>query len=251
MSAMTRMSRRASRRPVARISPFAAVASLGPALRVRAADAVLSGANTSSVPNIGSIGGALTVTTGTLAAPVASALFKGKPVFTFTGAQRMASSLAASLFKFEHDGTGCDIFRVVAFTANHTGYLDATSSFSGVGHSTYRNSVNQVWHIGNGTTYCVTEQFAFKAANTAGYMQMSFDSTTYTARVGTAVAVTNATAATPSSANPDATWGLGGNPGAGFLVQALVPEVIMFNRVLSAADRAVVQAYMLSEYGLS
>lgn len=227
------------------------IAGLLPQHRHRASQAATSGGNVVSIPNEGSAGGALSVVSGTLAAPVADALLSNAPSVSFTGSQEMRSSLPANAFKRYHDGS--------VFTAYFIGVTPASSSLSvttyatvltgpglrlthGVGNTTFAiaNGVNSPSPVGlssacsPNTPYCTRHTFA-------GGQATQF-------RGGVAVAGPSAPTNALSSADPAYALTLGRWPTLAF-GQGRFAEVIIFDRALSAPELAVVDAEIFATYG--
>ena len=132
------------------VAPEVPVFDLLPNYWFRADNVTLAGANVATIPNkVGT--DALVMAGGVLAAPASDPLFAGAPSLNFSGTQYLEDNLAPSAWKFLHDGTGAEVWNVMAMTnsSNLTWAVMCTAnnlSLPGYSLSSYPNLV-----VGNGS----------------------------------------------------------------------------------------------------
>lgn len=226
--------------------------------RYRASQAAVSGGNVTNVPNEGAAGGQLNVSAGTLAAPVPDARVNNQPIVRHTGTQSLTSSLAASEFTFEHDGSGFTGYLVGASTGNAatSGMLAmtfaASASQSGANIRIYGLSAGSTTFViarGANPT-AVNSAPAGYAPNTFTVLRVTLSSAGWTQAVaGVVVAQSASFAGALSASAPAFPLTVGRIPGSSFLAGDLA-EILLFDRVLSAQDMAAVDAEMFATYGL-
>jgi len=228
------------------------IATLLPLHRYRASAASTSGGNLVSVPNQGSAGGSLTMTTGTLAAPVAEAAVNNASVITFTGSQEMRSTLPASAFNFLHNGVGCTTVMVAvpgpsivavgtAALAAHTGArlviaTTAVTYFFTNGSATVASRSVAGTNTGIGTSALALTSAASSPDSTLyknGVLGSSGDFTV-----------------TPSSGDATQTLTVGRYILSGTFSSGRLAELLYFDRILSVAELAVLDAELFATYGV-
>lgn len=232
------------------------IAALAPAHWYRADTYALSGGNLATLTNRGSAGGALSVTAGTLAEPAVDASFGGQRTIAFTGSQKLTSGSAASAFKFLHDGTGAEAFVVFVNDAPSATdrYILATSTASTtqVGYAMLARgpaSDNVAIYVPNGSGQSYYEPIPNTASGTPLYIHSTLK-TGLTPQAGRGTALNNFTAAASfSSSDPTQTLTIGTNTGTAYAI-ARVADVLLFPRILSAAEREVVRDYIRVRYGI-
>jgi len=234
-----------------------AVQALAPSYWFRADTVTLTGSNVTALRNrVGA--DTLNITAGTMAAPAFEASLGWAPALSFAGTQYFDSSLAASAWKFLHDGTGCEIFHVFVPTTTNSSYMLCTSPgtatnqrglviYSAIGTSSRS-------FIGNGTT-TVFDSGTVGAfvINAAAYIDFYY-SESLTPKISirknaTSIYVST-TPGTPSSNDPTGTFRLGAGTTGTATSYMKWSETLIFNRGLLTAERAGVQQYLSMRYGL-
>ncbi len=236
--------------------PAATIASLLPRIRFRASQAATSAGNVVSVPNEGSAGGQLNVAAGTLAAPVADAIFNGQPSLVFSGTQEISASFAAALATFMHNGTPATMYAVSAGTSGalHITNFTTATSVPGFRFTLNASLSSGALLIGAGTASIPvssnvvgyspgTAAIARAILNSAGSPQWSH------ARNGVVIgsgsfATANATAA------PTYPLTIGRIPNGGTFQSGRFAEFIAYDRVLTVPELAVVDAELFATYGV-
>lgn len=191
-----------------------------------------------------------------VALPAAVAGLGNRLAAPFAGGQFYASTAPASAWKAPHDGTGFTAVMVLSRTTV-TGVQFSWSTFGPTGETGAGALIN------GSTTYfqvynaAVNTLLAGIAGETTGptfnvttlAQADNPDSTLYRRTVSGGAATASSGF---SSADPAGTMVLGSNrSGSGQYLNAQVAECIFFTRSLSAQDRAAVNAYVASEYGLT
>lgn len=234
----------------------AVIASLGPSFDLEAKNAQLSGGNVASIPNSRGAD-SLVMAAGTLAAPASDILFGGAQSIAFTGTQSLLSNLAASAWKFLHDGTGYEAFHVYAPTN-----VAATNS---IGGSITGSNPGVFWYWGAAVS--VQQQVnnavpaaivnigggGAPAANTATYGNFYYGaSEAVPAGVFKAAALVNSSAAgAPSAANPGVALRIGADgPGTTFGNMRWVRTIIL-PRVLHEYERQLMRESFQTLYAIA
>lgn len=230
---------------------------LAPTYQFRADTVTLSAGNVATIPNRrGS--DALVVAAGTLAAPVAGT--SGAQKLVFGGTQWLDSSLAASAWKFLHDGTGCEVFHVCAPASIGAGTrvslsTQATLAVGSIGATLTQSTAARRMYVANGAAASVDSSGGTLTANVATYhnvylgtaQPLVYNNFVAEASVGSG----NAAAATPSSSNPANTLRLGALGGGGSAATEDWYETIIFPRVLHEYERQIVREYIGARYGIA
>ncbi len=226
--------------------------SLGLTFDYVAEDSILSGSNVSSIPSRASGAGALSVSAGTLVAPVANSKFDGAKSLLFEAAQFMTAAGSPSFWRFAHAGPS-DIFHVFAPTSNSAvSVLWATRPSSGAGAVCFRNTTTQAHHLLNsGSGTILNYAFGATALNTGTYIETTHDDAASSPKV------TDYVLGVASSTDPSGAAG-SSDPGSTFLLgsdgvsPASMEWVRTFGtaRVLSAAERSNVRKALYSLYKL-
>ena len=228
----------------------------------RADTVTRNGNNLRSMPNRGVAGGVLNVTTGTIAVPKVDAAFNNKLSIAFTATQRLTSSLPASEFTFMHDGTGKDVFVVTKLNTVSPGIQGfvCTRPASGyaIGAGFYANTTNIAHNVGNGTVNIFspapTYVMNFLAINTAYALEVGYSETSspegFIGDNTVTQLAAGASGGVPSTSVPAVTLQVGGFLDTG-LLSGNIADIIIFNRVLSAADRQLVREYFQARYGIA
>ncbi len=237
----------------------AALAALLPTHDYDSSNYTLSGANLSTIPNRGSAGGQMTVVAGTIAEPSADSALLGEKSWIAPGGQTIQSSLAASAFKFLHDGTGCHTFCVYVPTVAATRGVWATRSFAGteVGAGVFYQSTSSFnCQTANGTAnlYIHAGANGSTPINTGALLEHSYlegaPTEAFTYRNGGALINSGNTAAAPSAADPTSTLRMGDSAGSSVSGQGRYARWIGFARVLSASEQATVRSLLTTRYGV-
>lgn len=242
---------------------------LAPSYQFRADTVTLSVGNVATIPNRrGS--DALVLAAGTLAAPAADAAFGGAQSIVFSGTQWLDSNLAASAWKFLHDGTGCEMFIVLAATTSATDKCvhathDVTlgSTTAGIYQALGQSPSLQDTIIANGTASPANGRTVsntgstFAPLNTAQYSSYSLGTSqpfVYQKFSGATnyAAVASYTGGGPSSGNPGGTLRLGADlAGSARAFVGKWCETLIFPRVLHEYERQIVREYLQARYGIA
>lgn len=207
-----------------------------------------------SITNRGALGG--TLAQGTSAnKPVNASFPEGRAAFFDGSNDRLVSSLAATNFKFLHDGTGATVFTVYrtpdissaaqALVATET----VLASDIGVVLRT-RTDGGMRLSISDGTSLDNFNTAAGVAQSNATHVTCLRHSATETDVIdirldGTQVAnATSYPTITPSSADPSNTLVVGSRSDNGDPFSGYLPEVIIYDRYLTDAECAQVEAYL-------
>lgn len=230
----------------------AAITALAPRHWYLAENNTLSGPNLATLPNLGSAGGSLSVTAGTVLAPTADATLGGMQSFALTGTQYLDSSHPASEFRYFHDGTGCDVFVLavpVAISCNWLATLDAVSG-SDLGFSMqYGASGNIRTYAGNGTQNLFDQT---SAANSTPLNAPLLWEYTYGSNIGGTITpmhqgagnvLTNLAIPTnaPAAGDPEGTLRVGASTAATNKSQVRIASILIFNRKLTEEERNTVR----------
>lgn len=200
------------------------------------------------------------------ALPTANANFAGGLSASFSGSNRYDSSEAAAQWNVRHNGTGCTevvVFRPTSALA--FGVLTATLRNQDVNTSHgalvgYRTSGTNglVYRCGNGTAtkpFDRDDAAAGVANGTATYLIATYGSSAspnWSLRLKSTLVSSGAQGAAPSASNASATCRLGANAVTGDF--GFVGDWVawyVFRRVLSAADRSVLQTYFYQRWGIA
>lgn len=190
-----------------------------------------------------------------VAVPVAHADFAGNLCATFTGAETYVSNAPVSRFRFMHDGTGCSLFRVATPTTILGVHSCAcTTSQAGVaGLSFYitgpdvRSSVEKT----GGSVY-PDSSLGTVAANVPTYREISHGTARapqWELRAKGTVAASGAYISAPDTGDSQHPLRLASNAGPGLFYVGRWRDLILTPGV-SATERAVVQNYFRTAYGI-
>jgi hypothetical protein len=198
-----------------------------------------------------------------VATPAADAGFGGQLVATFVASSttHYTSSLAAATWKFLHDGTGCEVFFVGAPTSNSGYFLSTFSAGVNPGVSLIESgnlTSLRLVVLNDSGGFTVNADGAIPwAGNVNGnptYYNFSYQealSPEYALRVrnGATYSMTGSSATAPGANNPVVTLQLGRRGNGANPMNGRWADLLVFNRVLSSAERAMVQSYILARYG--
>lgn len=228
-----------------------------------------SGANLASLVNRGTyVGAAMNVSTGTITAPTADPSLGGAAAMTFTGTQRLTSSLTASEFKFLHDGTGFDLFIIyrqsVSSVGTGTQTLLTTQNYRLVGDTGLcayiHNSSNGIGTaVANGSASWVIAGIGTPNAVVGrnDCSERAYGSTAAPVAfqdINGTVAIQATESSAPSTSNPSKTLSIGASQAqaAGWeCFNGAIADVIIFNRRLLPYERQQVREYVQSRYGIA
>jgi len=228
----------------------------------RASNFTTAGANVASFYDKAQPGHVLAQATpaNQVVAPLSDPLFTNKLSANFTGAQMYDSNATASAWKFLHDGTGMEVFHVLAGTSATLGVVIATLAPSSPGMQHYL--------VGDGAyTFQVNGSIAIadlRAANTAApvgvatyidsYLRSSQFPPAAVAFDHHAVSASHMTlAGAPVTGDPAGPLRLGNQAGASPAFPANMKwcETLIFNRVLTEYERQTVREYIQAQYGIA
>jgi hypothetical protein len=193
--------------------------------------------------------------------PTPSAEFNNQPAFAFNGSTALyASTLPKSGWSLLSDGSGSEIhvlYKIAALT-DPTKTLFATGGWYGgsgkqfIPRSSSGGICNDVIYGAGGIL--AVNQNVFPATLAPEHIAISLslaDTPDYRAyRGGVQMRGVNAASALDSGA-PEFSLNLGALIAGAFYFAGLVPELLFFARVLSAADLLRVKAYYLERYGIA
>lgn len=246
---MRRVLGRRSRQPSSSLSLNDRVTATLPLHRWRADAATTSSGNLSTLLNLGSGGGTLSVVSGTLAAPTTSALMGGRMVLSPDGSQYLQSSLPASSFRFLHSGTGGTVAHIIRLTATSGTQIISLSLTASTGHDLYAyssgNARSRVFG-GGAQLFDLSTPTAVGNVTLVGRYRENETPEATLLRAATQVSsdVTNP----PSVGDSDTSFRLLGGIG-GLNFAGLWAETMLWDRYLSDTEIATVRAYAAITYG--
>lgn len=253
-------------------NPDAAISALGPFSWIRGDYYAVSGGKVTAI--LDKVHPTNTFAQGTAAnqvlEPTAESLVNNRPVFRFLAASTTyyTSSLAASEWKFLHDGTGCTVLTVGILRSTSTAPHVILSTGDGSTGANGRGFYFTWYHgpgplhvliIGTGSGRIVNDQTSVGPgnANPAHYVTRYKESeapaewlnTKYEG--GASTGNTGNSALAPSSSDPSSTLVIGRRfDGALASANADIAEIVFFNRFLSAAEISdVALPYLYGRYG--
>lgn len=208
-----------------------------------------------SVPSAGSI-------IDTYTPPVANSplrqVVQGRPAFNFNsvGTGRLASGVAASNFRFMHDGTGLTAFAVGRRNANASAVLLSTMNnvATDVGFLLRKstapaNSINLGIGNGGATVVGVAPAGGWPTSENARIFAVTFDAASYSLRSNGAVVSSGGLGAVPAGGDPESPLQLGAFASGG---QGLSPgdllAVILYTSVLTADEIESVETYLIKKW---
>lgn len=190
--------------------------------------------------------------------PTADAAMANASTATFNGAVdtfSYLSNLPASSWTFMHNGLGADTFcaYVPVTPSGSSVAVWSTYSVSATGPGArFTTTTGNTFGLNSGaTTYGNTTNAATNTDGVGTYAEWYFkqadapNNQTWTKAVAGA---TNAFVTVPSAAAPAHGLTLGANGGLG--VSMRFADLLIFNRTITAPERATIQAYMLERYAL-
>ena len=194
--------------------------------------------------------------------PVAASFPEGRAAFFYNAGNALLSDLPASDFNFMHNGSGCTIFTIprqyldgISMVLTTTHDLSANRGLGFFMRSTGSIAVR----IGDGTAFeDVETATSFTDANTT-YTFCLRHSATATHKLALRVNGANITSGgfpltsystiTPSAGDAQGPLHIGGCPGTtNFRFYGWLPETLVFNRYLSDAECAAVEAYLMGKW---
>ncbi len=232
-----------------------------PRHRYRASMAVTSAGKVVSIPNEGFAGGNMVSSFGDIASPTADALLNNGFSVSFTGTQAFLCDLAASEFRFLQNAASFTCF-LVCCVIGASSSLQVTNYGSPAGPG-FRHSVgvgaggavgafNGVIRL-NTTTNTVTANATVGQQNVGQVQRLTFSSVANQLanfRNGTSVATGTPSAGWAGSADAPFSMYIGANPGVSFNLNCRFAEWIAFDRLLTSAELAEVDASLFRTYGV-
>jgi hypothetical protein len=192
--------------------------------------------------------------------PVPDANFNGQLTATLDTsitAKFYQSNLAASAWSFLTSGVGAELRVVHSGGTINGGVLWSTKDGSAVGRGVFmQTSGTQMrLHMANGVAQMIDSvgppTFSVDAALHTGFSYLEGATPSDWYKFVGSGNVTGTTTAAPDPGAPLGPLTLGAAVSGSFPFDGRWTDLISFNRVLTAAERAIVQAYMLSRYGLA
>jgi hypothetical protein len=196
-----------------------------------------------------------------VAVPIASATLNNQLALTFAGAQRYRSNSTGAAWKFLHDGTGAEVFTWYVGPAVGTAQtLIASVSVAGLStnHGIMMSNFNvagtetQELRIGNGTGSPVNSNGASGgAAGTAEYANVRFLDGATPAEWMNIFKTSTVTSGntTPSSSDAMIPLQVGADGANANSSTGVWGGYLIWNRILTAVERANVRAYIATKYG--
>jgi hypothetical protein len=207
-----------------------------------------------SLPNLGSAGGQMDVTAGTLVEPVAKASLNGHKAVSFTTTQRLASSLAESAWNFVYDGTG--VYSLMIFTPTSlaaTGCLYATllgaAQWMDLRYNAGGGTALRNFKSAGGATVCDLSPgtLTVNVPNKFVYAYSSALSPNIATRVNSTVA-TSAQLTTPGTGDSGILT-VGMLSGGAWGASIDLARLLFWNRRLSSTEESWLLAYVRDRYG--
>ena len=189
-----------------------------------------------------------------VALPTTDALLSGRLAAVFTGSQIYNSSAAASAWRCIQDGVGVEWFLAI----NRTGvtgdrFLLATGNGGAATSMFLRQNGTAVSTVQTDGAIQTFSMAGAAATTGAHYYNSSFrytDSPKAVFRDRTTQTATSDAANPPNTGDPFGPLTIGGLVGSASMY-ANFGSLIVFNRVLSPADRNTVQSYIAAKYGVT
>jgi hypothetical protein len=218
-----------------------------------------NGAALASWLNKGTLGGTFTQGTGTNQPLFLASLLNGHAGARFDAVNdRLVSSLAASLFAFMHDGSGCTIYSVVRTSTSGARTICATStggaSTVGIGHR-INTGFAASFYMADGVALRVNANGSAGSVSTNKFDVMcstfaSASTPDLTMYVQNASVVT-ANAAAFSGAAPTNTLIVGANPAGAFPLDGDLVCLLIYGAAHDVTTRNEVSAYLAAKYGVT
>ncbi len=242
-------------------TPEQLVAALLPFSWARATNVTTSGGFTTELLDLAHATNKFTQASAPLqaATPASQAAAGGQLCVSFTAAQKYGSNLPASSWSFLHSGSGMHVFHIavprttgtrVQLSTQAAGPAAASRGLALYCFATAGGTAAAV--SSNGTAALYDTQTILAPVNAVvcrEYFHSSAGSPQRGALKNGVLSDSGAELNAPSASDPAGTLFIGGSVGATSSYEDWA-ETIIFNRVLSAQDRAVVGAYTLSRYGI-
>ncbi len=247
----TRMPERLNPRGLAVSRALALLAGLAPVYQFQAAGASVSAGNTTTIRN--SFGGdSLSVVAGTLAAPASDSVFAGAGTITSAATQRMQSGLAGSVWKVLSTGAAFDMLFWACPTATPVGIALSTQGGGALpGMDIIFNNGDLTARVANAAAASVVnlQALASLANNSARLIEFTCDGAgNYALYVGSTLVASGAQTNTPSATDSDALTLFGRTSGTA-AASMRYADLVIFNRVLSAAERTSARSAGTTLYG--
>lgn len=185
--------------------------------------------------------------------PATYAGLNGRLVATFGGSQYYQSNSPASSWTFMHDGSGAEAFIVFEKTGGATYYLLATNNaLAGFNWQTSTSLPGTVLDAAGGFVIFANSGAATWANEKYASMSYSTASTPdYSQFLRTAAAGTDNNRLTPAATAPQGSLMLGASTAASAPFVGVIASVMIWNRVLTATERAIVRSYISKKYGVT
>lgn len=234
------------------------IAALAPRHWYRADTFTPSGANLGTLTNRNlTVGGALSVISGTIVQPAADAALNGQFSVAFGGTQAMASSFAPAEFRFLHQGP-MDVFVVWVPDAGSSRVLIATQTLAGgteTGAALWYADSTLRGTVANGPAYIINSgATAAIVIGVGGYAEFSYVNDgapeffyTFGGQV-LAVGADNGSA--PAAGDPMGTLTVGSGTGGAAALRGRIADILIFNRRLAESERQKVRDYIRVRYAI-
>lgn len=220
----------------------------------RADTVTLSGANLATMPNRGTVGGAMTVTLGTLAAPAPDAQLGGAPSVAFTGTQQMQSNLPASAFSYMHQNG-----HSFAIYTGRTGDANLFTTRNGFVTPSDTGARCMEW---GGLQHCeamnagVTSYLAsrpYPTPDISAVLEFAVGGQSYPPgfACSNAVAFGDLTAGAAATSSPELPLTFGNVPDSLPNTNLRIAEFLSFDRRLLPYERQLIQDYVRTRYNIS
>lgn len=243
----------------------AAIRALAPYSWLRADSVIVAGDKVAAIIDKALGGHLLTQSTvaNRMVGPVPQPAIEGAPVLEMRGGQVYDSNLPASTWRFLHDGSGAEVFHIaVQWPTAPTTWATSIATIAQllatrVGFAIYRGATGQAYDlVVNGTANVTARSpgtIPNGAASVRNYRFSLADPVQYQGSISPdgAIGSSGAVAAAPSAGDSELTLRLGGGTTAAYQGFEQWGETLIFNRVLSEAERATVRAYLARRYRIA
>lgn len=221
---------------------------------LRADTYTTSGANLATLTNRGTAGGNFAVSAGVIAEPTVDAACGGQKSFTLSGTQWLDSSLAASSWRYPHDGTGYHAYVVFVQTTAATRVLLGTrSNGAGAGMHVYHTSNAYGISISNAGSLLYNVTGLAGTSNVASLIEATY-SATATPKVAVldkgAVIGSSSAAGTPAAGDPTGSMRIGASASDNaFPFVGRIADIMITNQLPTIEERSLVRNYVRLRYG--
>lgn len=228
-----------------------ALIATNPSHQYRADSISLGGGDTAIIANRRGAD-ALLVGGGTVAPPANDPLFGGAPTLVTNGTQWFDSNQPPSFWRFLHNGTGCTVITVFApvGVAAGSGLIISTRSSNQTGFTQYRTGAAVGLFINENANTIVNQAHGTLVGGAPTFIAHTFSGSAYQCFLKSTLLNAGAPTGIVSAGDSQATLRLGARPDGTSGIAMRWAETLIYPRVLTSGDWAVVYAYIQARYGI-